>query len=93
MAAVNVLASANTVLYTPTGTNMERIAVFNNGPNTIWVDSSGNASGDLRSTGFPIPAAGSATFDPLQGALVARASTADQAADANTRVIRVSVTR
>lgn len=93
MANVAVLASANTTIYTPTGTNLERIAVFNNGPNAIYIDSLANATGDLRNTGFPIAAGGSGTFDPMQGAVVARAATADQVSPADTRVLRILVTR
>lgn len=86
MAAVQVLASANTTIYTPSG-DLERVSVFNNGPNTIWVNTAQAASGDLRNTGFPIPAGSNGSFDPMRGALVARASTADQVSPADTRVV------
>ncbi len=83
MAAVDVLASAATLIYTPAG-GRETVVVQNLGPNDIYVDYSSTVT---SATGLKIAANGTYSVGHVRRKLYARAVTADQVAPANTRIL------
>lgn len=87
MAAVLVLASASTLVYTPSG--FEEVATIQNlGPNPIFVVPSDENTGDIRDTGLMIAVDGSYDIGSGETRLwYARAATADQVAGNETRVV------
>ena len=89
--AVNVLASAP-VRILPCFNGQNAVALFNNGPNTIWC---GFDSAVATTSGFPVLSSGFVAIDITSGCvdsspgLFCIASTADQVAPANTRFMAV----
>ncbi len=83
MAAVDVLASASTTVVAASP-NWRTGVMQNRGPNSIWFSTDGPAA---VATGVELASGASIGFTLAPGeALEARASTADQATPANTRV-------
>lgn len=87
--AVNVLASGSTTIVP--ADNVRREGILRNlGPNTIWVSSDGPAT---AAAGVPVYSGEPFAFVLSHGeGLYGIASTADQAADLNTRVEVAAVT-
>lgn len=88
--AVSVLSSAATLVPTTPMKGRNAISIYNNGPNTIWC---GFTSTVTTATGYPIPTLTSLGIDITCAnvntcpSVYCRASTADQASPADTRII------
>jgi L-ascorbate metabolism protein UlaG (beta-lactamase superfamily) len=88
---VNVTTAAAVKVPTNCARDRNSLAVFNNGPNTIYC---GGDSAVLTTTGFPIGAGSQLAIDVAcnadgSAAIWCISATADQASPANTRVIEV----
>lgn len=89
--AVNVTTAAAVKVPTACSKARNALALYNNGPNTIWC---GGTSAVTTSTGYPILAASQLGVDVAcnadgSAALWCIASSADQVSPANTRYIEV----